>query len=477
VRIFHRLPVRLRLVAGFVVGMLVVLTGAAAFVFWRVQISLDHRLDQDLRNQTLDLGKAATRLAPRAAIASLLDAGRDAQLLTGDGRVLASGSGIAGRALLTPSEAQVAAGRELHAGSGNFVSKRPLHLRILARPVRGRGGAAVAATAVRLDQRDEALRELVGWLAIGGGLALAVASVVGYLLARAALDPVERYRRLAERITRGATGVRLDVPESPSDEITRLGTTLNEMIDAHEQSIERQQQLVDDASHELRTPLTALAAEIDLALRRPRNAPEYEATLRRLAGDVDAVLALADSLLELGAVGSTPPAFETVAVPDLLRGARDRTRHLLDGPAGRTITVDVSDGLRVRGDGALLARAVANLVENAVRHGEGVIRLTARAADAGSAVVVGVHDDGEIAAEFLPHAIERFRQGERSRTGAGAGLGLSLVDAIARVHHGQLRLCSHGHHHRQPAAGTQVADLPCRHPSAGTTGSLLLPSG
>jgi signal transduction histidine kinase len=308
-------------------------------------------------------------------------------------------------------------------------------------------------------------------------VALAVAAVVGYLLARAALDPVERYRRLAERITRGATGVRLDVPEGASDEITRLGTTLNEMIDAHEQSIARQQHLVDDASHELRTPLTALRAEIDLALRRPRTAAEYEAALQRLAGDVDAVIALADSLLELGAVGSTPPAFETVVVDDLLRAATDRTRHLLAGAAGRTITVDVADGLRVRGDGVLLSRAVANLVENAVRHGEGAVRLTAEAADAGSAVVVGVHDDGEIAAEFLPHAVERFRQGERSRSGDGAGLGLSLVDAIARVHHGQLRLCSHGHHHREPAPGTPVADLPCRHPSSGTTSSLLLPTG
>src|SRR5262249_19512644 len=76
--------------------------------------------------------------------------------------------------------------------------------------------------------------------------------------------------------------MRLDVPASPRDELTRLGSTLNRMLDALERSGERQRQLIDDASHELRTPLSARSAEIDVALRRPQTTAEYEATLLRL---------------------------------------------------------------------------------------------------------------------------------------------------------------------------------------------------
>jgi len=76
--------------------------------------------------------------------------------------------------------------------------------------------------------------------------------------------------------------MRLDVPASPRDELTRLGSTLNRMVDALERSGERQRQLIDDASHELPTPLSARSAEIDVALRRPQTTAEYEATLLRL---------------------------------------------------------------------------------------------------------------------------------------------------------------------------------------------------
>ncbi len=89
----RRMPVRVRLVAGFVIAMIVVLLGAGAFVFWRVQYALDHRLDQDLAEQSSDLVQAARGQSPAAALASLRDEGRRAQLLSADGRVLASGTG------------------------------------------------------------------------------------------------------------------------------------------------------------------------------------------------------------------------------------------------------------------------------------------------------------------------------------------------------------------------------------------------
>jgi signal transduction histidine kinase len=126
----------------------------------------------------------------------------------------------------------------------------------------------------------------------------------------------------------------------------------------------------------------------------------------------------------------------------------------------------------------LLGRALGNLADNAVRHGDGTITLTAtRLGDPPGVVVLAVHDDGAgIAADFLPHAAERFRQSQESRTGAGHGLGLALVDAIATAHHGQLRVCSRGSHHRQPTPDPRIDTVACCHPAAGTTVGLLLPA-
>jgi signal transduction histidine kinase len=474
-----RLPLRARLVAGFVAAMVVVLVGAGAFVFWRVQYALDHRLDQDLQSQTSDLRQAASRQEPAAALASLHDEAREAQLLDVDGAVLASGPGVvSGRSLLTPAQARRATRTEVRTGRGYLFSPRGRHVRILAVPVGGPGPAAVAVTAVRLNQRDEALRELLAQLAVANFLALALASAVGYRLARAALDPVERYRARAEQIAEGATGVRLDVPDGAHDEISRLGTTLNAMLAAQERSAERQQQFIDDASHELRTPLSTLVAEIDLALRKPRTVDEHEVILRRIASDTTQLVDLAESLLTLGALGSTLAAPEDILARELLDTAAHRAAGRLTEARSPHMQVHAPEDLTTHGDRALLDRALGNLVDNAVRYGSGEITLTATALDnhAVPACRYTVHDHGAgIPISFLPHAAERFRQDESSRSGPGAGLGLSLVDAVVTAHHGQLRICSNGHHHCQSTTDPDLAQVPCQHPQAGTTVSLLLP--
>lgn len=476
---------RVRLVAGFALAMVVVLSGAGAFVFWRVQYALDARIDQDLSDRVGDLRIAAAGHAPSAALRLVGGQGRDAQLLTADGRVLATRPGRGGQtALLTPSQAETAAHHALRTERGGLFSPRGSHLRVLALPIDGAdddGRAAVAASAVGLDQRDEALRELLAQLGLANLIALGLASVVGYRLARAALDPVERYRTQAERITQGATGVRLDVPSGRSDEITRLGNTLNAMLTAQERAAQRQQQLVDDASHELRTPLSALAAEVDLALRRPRTTAELHSALRRIAADSQRLVALVDEMLTLSALGDSTPTAQAVLARPLLDAAALRAREqLADAQPARAVIVEPTGALVTHADPGLISRALGNLVDNAVRHGAGAITLTAAALAPrdGPGCVYRVHDQGTgIDAAFLPNAAERFRRGDSARTGRGSGLGLALVDAIAAAHHGQLRICASEAHHHQPTVDARLAAVECRHPRAGTTVSLLLPGG
>ncbi|MFN8121879.1 MAG: HAMP domain-containing sensor histidine kinase [Thermoleophilia bacterium] len=462
----HRLPLRARLVAGFSGAMLLVLIAAGAFVFWRVQHALDDGLGGDLRDQTADLRDAAARTDPRSALAELGSRGRDAQVLDRSGRVVAAGPDVSGAPLLTPAEVAAALRGTVRAERGSMFSGRGTHLRVLAEPVTGDGTAAIAVTAVRLDQRDEALGELLAQLAVANGVALLVASFVGYRLARAALDPVERYRAAATRIAAGATGLRLDVPDGPSDEVTRLGGTLNAMLDAQERSAERQRRFVDDASHELRTPLTTLSAEVDLALRKPRDTGEYEAALRRVRDGVDRLNGLAETLLTMGALGASPPDARPFPVADALRTAVARASAQL--PPERAVTSTCPEGLQVTADARLLDMALGNLVDNAVRHGAGTVTVSAEPVP--GAVALWVHDEGPgIAPEFVPQAARRFRRAEVSRSSPGSGLGLALAEGVAEAHGGSLRVCSGAVHHH-PGGDAP----PCRHPGTGTTVTLLL---
>ena len=149
----------------------------------------------------------------------------------------------------------------------------------------------------------------------------------------------------------------------------------------------------------------------------------------------------------------------------------------MPGPSSRrerAVVVHGAPGVRVHVDPALLGRALGNAVDNGVRYGGGDLTLEACRSGPGFAALA-VHDAGDgMAADFLPHAVERFRQAGQSRSGPGHGLGLALVDAVVTAHAGQLRLCSNGVHHQQPVEDPAFAALPCRHPGSGTTVTVLL---
>ncbi|MFN8108743.1 MAG: HAMP domain-containing sensor histidine kinase [Thermoleophilia bacterium] len=249
-----------------------------------------------------------------------------------------------------------------------------------------------------------------------------------------------------------------------------MGGTLNAMLDSQERAAGRQRQFIDDASHELRTPLAALSAEIELALRKPRQAGEYEATLHRLGQGVERLTGLAETLLAIGALDGSAPREQVVAVREAVAAAAGRALAQL--PAHRALTTHVPDDLRVHADPRLLDLALGNLVDNAVRHGDGEVGI--RATDGPRAVSILVHDAGPgIPPEFLPHATERFRRAEASRSGRGTGLGLALAEGVAQAHGGHLHVCS-GTTHHHTATGA-MRDEPCRHPGTGTTVTLLLP--
>lgn len=458
--------------AGFCVAILLVLSGAGAFVYLRVQYALDLRLNEDLADQVqLAAAHAAT---PEGTAADDPSVRSYFQVLDSGNRVLSRGPGVVAASLLRPPELASALARPQQQDRGTLlpISARPLRLYAVPLHAGARlpaGRPAVVVVAVRLDQRDEALRELIGQLALAGVATLFVASLVGYRLARAALLPVERYRAEAARIAQGATGVRLAVPETAGDEVARLGRTLNDMLTALEAAVDRERRFVNDASHELRTPLTLLATELELALRRPRSAREMEGTLRAAAADTAGLIALAETLLSVGVDGFDSQGAAVIDLGPLVEGFVDRYRasaaHL-----DRAVLTDTASGLTVRADPGRLGQIISNLLDNATRHGSGTVTVSALRDRA--RVLLTVHDGGPgMDPRFLPHATERFSRADEARTSPGSGLGLSLVDSLARAHHGELWICSGGAHHHGGAATAPA----CRHPGSGSTATVILP--
>jgi signal transduction histidine kinase len=211
------------------------------------------------------------------------------------------------------------------------------------------------------------------------------------------------------------------------------------MLGRLESALARERRFVSDASHELRTPLASLRTELELALRRERTREEMESALRSAAEETERLSQLAEDLLVLARseTGTLPVRVERLAAGELVAGVQQRYKRRA-AAARRPLDAQVEKGWRSPSIACATSTALGNLVENALRHGRGRIRLQAQRRN--GHVELHVRDEGPgFAPEFIPHAFERFSRSDQARAGAGAGLGLAIVDVIARAHGG----CAH----------------------------------
>jgi len=307
-------------------------------------------------------------------------------------------------------------------------------LRIAAARSQDDGVQYTVIVGASLEDRDQALSSLSRLLLIGGPIALLLASLGAYGVATAALRPVESMRRRAAQIREDEPGGRL--PVSPArDEISSLGETLNEMLARLEEALQRERRFVADASHELRTPLAILRTEVDLALESGRSPEQLRAALVSVGEETDRLVRLADDLLIIARAdsGRLPVATERFRVAELA----DRVAGGFRSEGDRRVEVDVPPDLEIDGDPLRLRQALSNLVDNALRYGEGEVRLSAE--QLGDRVELHVRDRGAgFSAELLPTAFERFTRGADAPSG-GAGLGLGIVQAIAIAHGGTVQ--------------------------------------
>ncbi len=224
------------------------------------------------------------------------------------------------------------------------------------------------------------------------------------------------------------------------------------------QSYEQQQQFVDDASHELRSPLSVIRGELELALARPRSEEDYRRSISASLEATQTLVQLSEDLLLLARDSSVEfqAGFRPVAAGDIVRDAIAIVSHRHD--LGR-LTTHSDRMIPVRGLPSLLARAVANILENALKFtpATGTVVLTT-ALQSGSATI-SIADTGiGMTVDEVRHARERFWRSPDAPQTAGHGLGLALVDRIALAHHGRLAIDS------SPGVGTTVTlTIPLAH--------------
>jgi signal transduction histidine kinase len=315
--------------------------------------------------------------------------------------------------------------------------------RVLVRPVIADGGATVGTLVLWEPTRPI--------LALDARLALAfavmipalalVAVLAGSGIARRGLRPLDAMSAVAAEIEGNDLSRRIETRGTP-DELARLASAFNRMLDRLEAAFARERRFTADASHEVRAPLSVIRAEADLALMRERSGEEYRATLERIAREADRLEALTRDLLavaraEVAAPGPDAVADLAVVASDVV----DRLR-LVAEHRGSTLGAEVEPAL-VRGDAASLARVTVSLVQNALKHGRpgGAVTVGVRAQDDWATLVVRDQGDG-FSPEALEHGLERFWQADPSRTGEGAGLGLAIAQAVVAAAGGSVALAN-----------------------------------
>lgn len=302
------------------------------------------------------------------------------------------------------------------------------------------GGDATLVYGVSLDQTDAAVGAAVALLAVGVPVLVLVMGAVTWVVTGRSLRPVERMRTEVETIRAARPDARVAVPDT-GDEIARLATTMNTMLDRLDRSAAGQRRFVSDASHELRSPIATIRQHAEVAAAHPDRADVVELSevvrseALRLQDLVTGLLEL--SRLDEGDVGVRRP----VDLDDLALDAVARARGRLGGSTDGSIRVEGSGigPARVLGDERLLAAVVRNLVDNAVRHAEG--RVVVALAERDGRAVLTVDDDGAgIAPADRDRVFERLvRLDEaRSRDAGGAGLGLAIVQDAVRENGGDV---------------------------------------
>jgi heavy metal sensor kinase len=440
--------VRMRLTVAYVIAMLGVLAVYAGVVYVSVQRTLSQALDSALRDDFTwpksMMSEEDVRDLIRGDRTFEQTESEESQWMT---LWSENGEKLLGRtveARRTPIEAAAELARNPDGKIRTLNEMVPPH-RILTGTTQVGNVMLVVQVAESEGPMRQNLRDLLLMLLLGLPIAVAIAGLGGYTLARRALAPVDRMAERARLISAERLKERLPV-DNPRDELGRLATVFNQTLMRLESSFEQMRRFTADASHELRTPLTAMRSVGEIGLRGRRDASGYREVIGSMLEEVDRLSLLVDRLLTLSRADSGEATLARDRV-DLAELAEEVTTQLevLAEEKQQSLLVEVSGPTLCLGDRMVLRQALLNLVDNAIKYSPvgGRIAVRVSTSDEGMAVL-DVSDTGPgIPPDLRPRVFDRFYRADRSRSrenGGGTGLGLSIARWAVEVNGGQLTL-------------------------------------
>jgi signal transduction histidine kinase len=302
-------------------------------------------------------------------------------------------------------------------------------------PLQGGFQLLVGRDVQDLRKVQSLLQKAIGW---GVGLTLLLGLAGGFIMSRGMLRRIDNINRTTRRIMAGDLSQRISLKGS-RDEFDQLAANLNDMLDQIERLLQGMREVTDNIAHDLRTPLSRLRSRIEVALLADPDRAEARSLLEETLADADGMIQSFNALLSIARAeaGSERAAFEPVDLSELGRDLADLYRPLAE-EKGLTFVSNCAPGLTQDGNRHLLAQALANLLDNAIKYtpSGGRVTLTGRPGP-----VITITDTGPgIPAADRDRVLERFVRLGEDRSTPGNGLGLSLAQAVAKLHGARLKL-------------------------------------
>ncbi|MFO1170902.1 MAG: ATP-binding protein [Hyphomicrobiaceae bacterium] len=434
-------PIRFHRTAAFRLAFLIALLFSAltavqfgivyfdfsSFARAQLRSTIEHEAQQLVREAEEDEG--VPHLIERLRNLQAIDRGREFTYAIFDG---------AGKRLIgtldanvdVPGWAEIALPTDSHAAD-EMEAGNELAVALVSALPRGYRLVVARDTDDFLDLRERIAKTL----SLGAATTVLLALLGGVLISRRSLRRVDQINETAARIIEGDLSQRLPRWGS-GDEFDRLSDVLNRMLQRIERLMLDVRHVTSDIAHDLRTPLARLRHGLEMLTHEAETTGEFQDGIGRALSEVDGVLDTFTALLRISEIeaGARAAGFRAVDLSALGQKLGDTYAAVVED-SGRHLATAIAPALSVRGDPDLLTQAVANLIENAVRHTPPGSRIVLTVGDSGGAPSIAVADNGPgIPPEARGAVLGRFSRLDASRSSPGHGLGLALVAAVAELH-------------------------------------------
>jgi len=428
----------------FLVLFTLLFISAFAFVYWHLKLTLHDKIDEKLTKDAFEIAETLRTEGLEQAIREVhLEAEAEGvgrmfiRFFSPDQELIATSDWEAWSALHINLRKPVAETGQLFDTlvlPGAHHQVRMLH--------QGLEGGYLLQLGFLLKEDDRLLEDFRSIFGTAFSIMLLGGALSGYLISKRAMKGVERIRQTADRIGQGDFSHRVELGKD-GEEIENLGRAFNQMQDRIQVLIGELKDVTNNIAHDLRSPLTRIRGLAETTLTGRQDLAEYRNMAGTIIEESDRMVGMVNTMLEIAETDAGLREIPKISVDlgDIVRDVGELFSTVAEDKGVELQVLIASAPLCVLGDRPRLQRAVANLLDNAIKYTPVGGTVTIQAAAAGGQILIVLADTGiGIPAEEQKSIFNRFYRLDESRSTPGAGLGLSLVQAVVKAHGGMVQV-------------------------------------